>query len=61
MPWLGWARQPLESESALNALPALYPLAPSAVLGIALLIALRYSLTAQRHAGLRAALEKRRG
>lgn len=58
--WVGYNAAGEKGESALNALRALYALAPSVVLGIAMLIALRYSLTAQRHARLRVALEKRR-
>ena len=46
-------------ESALMSLRVLYALAPSAVLALALLIALRYTLTGARHDRLRLALARR--
>ena len=58
--WVGYRAAGETDPAALDALRWLYALAPSLVLGIAMLLALRYSLTAARHAKLRVALERRR-
>jgi glycoside/pentoside/hexuronide:cation symporter, GPH family len=58
--WVGYHAAGETGADALAAIRVLYALVPSAVLGIAMLIAWRYSLTAARHARLRAALERRR-
>jgi glycoside/pentoside/hexuronide:cation symporter, GPH family len=57
--WVGYRAAGETNPAALDSLRWLYSVAPSVVLGIALLMALRYSLTAARHAKLRAALERR--
>jgi glycoside/pentoside/hexuronide:cation symporter, GPH family len=57
--WVGYRPTGETAESALLSLRALYALAPSAVLGLALFIALRYSLTRPRHDKLREALQRR--
>jgi glycoside/pentoside/hexuronide:cation symporter, GPH family len=57
--WVGYRAAGETGESALLSLRVLYALAPSLVLGLALLIALRYSLTGARHDRLRMALQRR--
>jgi GPH family glycoside/pentoside/hexuronide:cation symporter len=57
--WVGYRAAGETSEAALWALRALYALVPSVVLGIALYIALRYTLTGPRHDRLREALQRR--
>jgi glycoside/pentoside/hexuronide:cation symporter, GPH family len=57
--WVGYRAAGETDPSALLSMRVLYALAPSVVLGIALLIALRYGLTAARHTRLRQALERR--
>lgn len=58
--WVGYRAAGETGEGALNTLRVLYALVPSAVLALALWIALRYTLTGARHDRLRMALEKRR-
>jgi len=57
--WVGYRAAGETGESALMSLRVLYALAPSAVLAVAMLIALRYTLTGARHDRLRVALAKR--
>jgi glycoside/pentoside/hexuronide:cation symporter, GPH family len=57
--WVGYRAAGETAESALLSLRALYALAPSLVLAIALFVALRYSLTEKRHDQLREALARR--
>ena len=57
--WVGYRAAGETGESALMSLRVLYALAPSLVLALALLIALRYSLTGARHDRLRLALKRR--
>ncbi len=57
--WLGYKAVGETSESALMSLRVLYALVPSAVLGISLLIVLRYGLSSARHDRLRLALQRR--
>jgi glycoside/pentoside/hexuronide:cation symporter, GPH family len=57
--WVGYRAAGETNPAALDALRWLYALAPSVVLAIAMLLTLRYSLSAARHHKLRAALERR--
>lgn len=58
--WVGYRAAGETGEAALTSLRVLYALLPSAVLALALWIALRYTLTGPRHDRLRLALERRR-
>ncbi|HZF79908.1 MAG TPA: MFS transporter [Rubrivivax sp.] len=57
--WIGYRAAGETSAEALTSLKMLYALAPSAVLALAMVIALRYTLTAPRHERLRQALSRR--
>jgi Na+/melibiose symporter-like transporter len=57
--WVGYRAAGETSEAALSSMRVLYALVPSVVLAIALLICLRYGLTAARHERLRLALQRR--
>jgi Na+/melibiose symporter-like transporter len=57
--WVGYRAAGETSEAALTSMRVLYALVPSVVLALALLIALRYSLTGARHDRLRLALGRR--
>jgi Na+/melibiose symporter-like transporter len=57
--WVGYRAAGETGEAALNSLRVLYALVPSAVLLLALFIALRYGLDAARHERLRVRLERR--
>lgn len=57
--WVGYAATGETDPQALLALRTLYALAPSALLGIAMAIALGYGLSAERHDRIRAALQRR--
>ena len=57
--WVGYHAAGETGASALLSLRVLYALVPSAVLALALLIALRYTLTAARHGRLRESLARR--
>lgn len=57
--WVGYHAAGETNEAALASLRLLYALVPSAVLGIAMFIALHYGLTAVRHERLRMALQRR--
>jgi glycoside/pentoside/hexuronide:cation symporter, GPH family len=57
--WVGYRAAGETGEAALTALRVLYALVPSAVLALALWIALRYTLTGPRHDRLRLALQRR--
>ncbi len=57
--WVGYRAAGEADASALNSLRVLYALLPSAVLALALWIALRYTLTGARHDRLRLALQRR--
>lgn len=57
--WVGYRAAGETSEAALSSIRVLYALVPSVVLAIALLICLRYGLTAARHERLRLALQRR--
>jgi Na+/melibiose symporter-like transporter len=59
--WVGSRAAGETVESTLLAMRVLYALVPSVVLGLALLIALRYTLTGARHERLRVALGRRVG
>jgi glycoside/pentoside/hexuronide:cation symporter, GPH family len=59
--WVGYRAAGETGEATLMAMRVLYALVPSVVLGLALLIALRYTLTGARHERLRVALGKRVG
>lgn len=57
--WVGYHAAGETDPSVLMSLKVLYALVPSAALGLALLIVLRYSLTGPRHDRLRLALQRR--
>lgn len=57
--WIGYKAAGETSEAALSQMRVLYALVPSAVLGVALVIGLRYGLDATRHERLRMRLQRR--
>jgi Na+/melibiose symporter-like transporter len=57
--WVGYRAAGETSEAALTSLRVLYALVPSAVLLLALFLALRYGLNATRHERLRVRLARR--
>ncbi|TDP60484.1 MFS transporter [Roseateles toxinivorans] len=58
--WVGYHAAGETAPAALASLSLLYAVIPSAALGLAMLIALRYSLTAKRHERLRVLLQGRK-
>ncbi len=58
--WVGYQAAGANSEAALSSLRILYALVPSAVLALALVIGLRYGLTAERHERLQQRLQRRK-
>lgn len=57
--WVGYQAAGETSAAALSSIRVLYALVPSVVLAVALVIGLRYGLTAERHERLRLRLQRR--
>jgi Na+/melibiose symporter-like transporter len=57
--WVGYRAAGETSEAALSSMRVLYALVPSVVLAVALMVCLRYGLTAARHESLRLRLQRR--